>query len=359
MRIAVLAGDGIGPEVTAQAVKVLRAVAANGPQFEMVEAPIGDAAFHAAGDPLPPATLEAARRADAILFGAAGTYESDLRPPESRGGHGLLRLRKALDLFANFRPVFAYPELLGASTLRREAIEGVDLVVLRELTGDIYFGTPRGISRDADGQRTGTNTMRYTEAEIARIAHAGFRAAQRRRRKLCSVDKANVLETSVLWREVVTEIARGYPDVELRHEYVDAAAMHLIRRPRDFDVIVTGNIFGDILSDAAAMLMGSIGMLPSASLGEGGRGLYEPVHGSAPDITRKDLANPLASILSAAMLLRHSGGQEAAAALVEGAVRRVLAEGCRTADIMEPGATRLGTEAMGDAVAAAVNKVRA
>ena len=359
MRIAVLPGDGVGPEVTAQAVKALRAVAANGAQFEMAEALIGDAAFDAAGDPLPPETLETARQADAILFGAAGTYESDLRPPESRGGHGLLRLRKALDLFANFRPVYAYPELLGASTLRREVVEGVDLVVLRELTGDIYFGTPRSVSRDADGQRVGTNTMRYTEAEIARVAHAGFRAARGRRGKLCSVDKANVLETSVLWREVVTEVGRDYPEVELRHEYVDAAAMHLIRRPRDFDVVVTGNIFGDILSDAAAMLTGSIGMLPSASLGEGGRGLYEPVHGSAPDIAGTDVANPLASILSAAMLLRHSGGQEAAATLVERAVRRVLAEGYRTADIMEPGATRLGTEAMGDAVAAAIGKDRA
>ena len=359
MKIAVLPGDGVGPEVTAQAVKALRAVAANGAGFEMVEALIGDAAFDAAGDPLPPETLEVARQADAILFGAAGTYESDLRPPESRGGHGLLRLRKALDLFANFRPVFAYPELLGASTLRREAVEGVDLVVLRELTGDIYFGTPRGVSRDAGGRRVGTNTMRYTEAEIARVAHAGFRAARGRRGKLCSVDQANVLETSALWREVVAEVGRDYPEVELRHEYVDTAAMHLIRRPRDFDVIVTGNIFGDILSDAAAMLTGSIGMLPSASLGEGGRGLYEPVHGSAPDIAGTDVANPLASILSAAMLLRHSGGQEAAAALVERAVRRVLAEGCRTADIMEPGATRLGTEAMGDAVASAISKDRA
>jgi 3-isopropylmalate dehydrogenase len=244
--------------------------------------------------------------------------------------------------------------LLGASTLKREAIEGVDLIVLRELTGDIYFGTPRGVSRDADGQRVGINTMRYTEREIARVLRAGFEAARKRRRKLCSVDKANVLETSALWREVANEVARDYPDVELRHEYVDAASMHLIRRPRDFDVIVTGNIFGDILSDAAAMLTGSIGMLPSASLGEGGRGLYEPVHGSAPDIAGKDMANPLASLLSAAMLLRHSLGLEAEAALVEQAVRRVLAEGYRTGDIMEEGATRLGTEAMGDAVVRAI-----
>lgn len=355
MKIAVLGGDGIGPEVTRQAVKALRAVSANnGPQFEMAEGVIGDAGFNAHGDPLPAPTLELAEKADAILFGAAGTYESDLRPAEQRGGHGLLRLRKRLDLYANFRPCFAFPELLGASTLKREALEGVDLVVLRELTGDIYFGTPRGVSRDANGERVGINTMRYTESEIRRVLHAGFKAARQRRRKLCSVDKANVLETSQLWREVAIEVHRDYPDVELKHEYVDAMAMHLIRRPRDFDVIVTGNIFGDILSDAAAMLTGSIGMLPSASLGEGGRGLYEPVHGSAPDITGKDLANPLASILSAAMMLRHSGGLEAEAALVERAVRHVLAEGLRTGDIMEPGATRLGCEAMGDAVAAAI-----
>jgi len=356
--VLVLPGDGIGPEVTAQAVKALRAVAANGPQLEMAEALIGDAGLLAAGDPLPDATLEAARRADAILFGAAGTYKSDLLPPEKRGGHGLLRLRKALDLYANFRPVFAFPELLGASTLRREVIEGVDLVVLRELTGDIYFGTPRGVHRDDAGERYGINTMRYTEAEIRRVGHAAFRAARTRRRKLCSVDKANVLETMALWREVMSEVGRDYPDVELTHLYVDAASMHLIRRPRDFDVIVTGNIFGDILSDAAAMLTGSIGMLPSASIGESGRGLYEPVHGSAPDIAGQDMANPLASILSAAMMLRHSLGQEAAARAVEAAVREVLAEGYRTGDIMEPGARQVGTEAMGDAVAAAIARRR-
>ncbi len=350
MHIAVLAGDGIGPEVTAQAVKALRALAANGPQFTFTEAPIGDAGYDQTGDPLPDATAELAERADAVLFGAAGTYESDLRPPEARGGHALLRLRKRMDLFANFRPVFAIPELLGASTLRREVIEGVDLVVLRELTGDIYFGQPRGIVTEG-GERVGINTMRYTESEIRRVAHAGFKAAQQRRRKLCSVDKANVLETSALWREVVIEVARDYPDVELTHQYVDAACMLLIRQPRDFDVIVTGNIFGDILSDAAAMLTGSIGMLPSASLNAKGQGLFEPVHGSAPDIAGKDLANPLASILSAAMMLRHSLGQPEAATRIEQAVRRVLAEGLRTPDIMEPGATQVGTEAMGDAVA--------
>jgi len=356
MEIAVLAGDGIGPEVTAQAVKALRTLAANGPQFEFAEAAIGDAAYDTQGDPLPEATAALAERADAVLFGAAGTYESDLRPPAARGGHALLRLRKRMDLFANFRPVFAFPELLGASTLRREAIEGVDLVVLRELTGDIYFGEPRGVHVE-NGERVGINTMRYSESEIRRVAHAGFTAARGRRKKLCSVDKANVLETSALWREVVTEVARDYPDVELSHQYVDAACMLLIRKPRDFDVIVTGNIFGDILSDAAAMLTGSIGMLPSASLNAAGQGLYEPVHGSAPDIAGQDVANPLASILSAAMILRHSLKQPAMADRMERAVRRVLAEGLRTADIMEPGATLVGTEAMGDAVARQLSRM--
>ncbi|WP_207538619.1 3-isopropylmalate dehydrogenase [Sabulicella rubraurantiaca] len=358
MHIAVLAGDGIGPEVTAQAVKALRALAANGPQFEFTEAPIGDAGFVAAGDPLPAETAALAVKADAVLFGAAGTYESDLRPPEQRGGHALLRLRKQMDLFANYRPVFAFPELLGASTLRREALEGVDLVVLRELTGDIYFGTPRGIHVE-NGERVGINTMRYTESEIRRVAHAGFRAARGRRQRLCSVDKANVLEASALWREVVNEVARDYPDVELTHQYVDAAAMLLVRRPRDFDVIVTGNIFGDILSDAAAMLTGSIGMLPSASINAAGQGLFEPVHGSAPDIAGEDKANPLASILSAAMMLRLSLGQPVLAERVENAVRRVLAEGLRTADIMEEGAQLVGTEAMGDAVAREILRLAA
>lgn len=358
MHIAILAGDGIGPEVTAQAVKALRAVAANGPPFRFTEAPIGDAGFAAAGDPLPPDTAALAAEADAVLFGAAGTYESDLRPPEQRGGHALLRLRKQMDLFANHRPVFAFPELLGASTLKREAIEGVDLVVLRELTGDIYFGTPRGIHAE-NGERVGINTMRYTESEVRRVARAGFEAARGRRRKLCSVDKANVLETSVLWREVVNEVARDFPEVELTHQYVDAAAMLLVRRPRDFDVLVTGNIFGDILSDAAAMLTGSIGMLPSASLNAAGQGLFEPVHGSAPDIAGQDKANPLASILSAAMMLRLSLGRPEEAARIETAVRRVLADGLRTADIMEEGARLVGTEAMGDAVVEAISRLAA
>ncbi len=294
MKIAILAGDGIGPEVTAQAVKALRALSANnGPQFEMTEAPIGDAAYRPHGDPLPAATPRWRAKSDAILFGAAGTYESDLRPPEARGGHGLLRLRKQLDLFANFRPVFAFPELIGASTLKREAIEGVDLVVLRELTSDIYFGTPRGSHRRCrrPAQRLQHHALHRSRDRPRRSAPASRRRASAGE-QLCSVDKANVLETSVLWREVANEVARDYPDVELRHEYVDAAAMHLIRRPRDFDVIVTGNIFGDILSDAAAMLTGSIGMLPSASLNGEGRGLFEPVHGSAPDIAGQGHGQP-------------------------------------------------------------------
>jgi 3-isopropylmalate dehydrogenase len=348
VKIAILAGDGIGPEVTAQAVKALRALSANnGPQFEMAAAPTGDAAYDLHGDPLPASTAALAAKSDAILFGAAGTYESDLRPPEARGGHGLLRLRKQLDLFANFRPVFAFPELIGASTLKREAIEGVDLVVLRELTSDIYFGTPRGRTTDADGQRSAFNTMRYSEAEIARVLRAGFEAARKRRKQLCSVDKANVLETSVLWREVANEVARDYPDVALRHEYVDAAAMHLIRRPRDFDVIVTGNIFGDILSDAAAMLTGSIGMLPSASVGEPGTpGVFEPVHGSAPDIAGTGTANPLAAILSAALLLRHGLEREDAAAAIESAVDRALEAGLRTGDLGGSATTAEATEAV-------------
>jgi 3-isopropylmalate dehydrogenase len=271
-----------------------------------------------------------------------------------RPGASLLRLRKELDLFANFRPAILFPELEGASTLKPEVVRGLDLMILRELTGDVYFGEPRGITVSSSGERTGFNTMRYSEHEVERIAHAGFRAARRRRRKLCSVDKANVLETSQLWREVVTRVGREYPDVELTHLFVDAAAMQLMRAPLQFDVMVTGNIFGDILSDAAAMLTGSIGMLPSASLARDDKGLYEPVHGTAPDIAGRDIANPIASIMSAAMLLRHSFGREAEAARIERAVRRVLTLGLRTGDIMEPGCQRVGTQAMGDAVAAAV-----
>ncbi len=355
MKMAVLPGDGIGRETVPQALKVLRALERTGLQFDFTHGLIGGAAVEAGEAPLPQRTLDLARASDAILFGAVGDYANDKLPRDQRAGSGLLRLRKELTLFANFRPAKLFPELIGASSLRPEIVEGMDLVILRELNGDLYFGEPRGISTLPSGERVGINTMRYTESEIERIAHAGFRMAQKRRRKLCSVDKANVLETMVLWREVVTRIGREYPDVELSHLYVDAAAMSLLRDPRQFDVIVTGNVFGDILSDEAAMLTGSLGMLPSASLGEGTLGLYEPVHGSAPDIAGKDIANPLATIMSAAMMLRHSFGLDEAADRVEAAVRRVLADGLRTADIRQEGTSLVGTEAMGDAVAAALH----
>ncbi len=296
----------------------------------------------AAGEPLPAATLELAKQSEAILFGAVGLPGDELGPRNMRPGGGLLKLRRELALYANFRPAFLYPELLGASSLKPELVEGLDLIVLRELNGDIYYGEPRGISTGADGKRQGVNTMRYTEPEIERIAHVGFKAARGRRKKLCSVDKANVLETMVLWRETVTRVGKDYPDVELRHLYVDAASMELLRAPKQFDLILAPNMFGDILSDAAAMLTGSIGMLPSAS------------HGSAPDIAGRDIANPLAAILSAAMLLRHSFGRQAEAARIEQAVRSVLAAGKRTADIFQPGDEKVGTAAMGDAVVAAL-----
>jgi 3-isopropylmalate dehydrogenase len=356
MKIAVLPGDGIGKEVTAQALRVLKAVV--GSEATFTEAPIGGEGVKVAGEPLPAATLELAKQADAILFGAVGLPGDELGPRDKRPGGGLLRLRRELALYANFRPAFLFPELVGASSLKPELVEGLDLVILRELNGDIYYGEPRGISTGADGKRVGVNTMRYTEPEIERIAHVGFRAARGRRRKLCSVDKANVLETMVLWRETVARVGREYPDVELRHLYVDAASMELLRAPKQFDLVLAPNMFGDILSDAAAMLTGSIGMLPSASIGEGNKGLYEPVHGSAPDIAGRDLANPLAAILSAAMLLRHSFGREADAARIEQAVRSVLAAGKRTADIYRPGGPseceKVGTAAMGSAVVAAL-----
>jgi 3-isopropylmalate dehydrogenase len=348
MKIAVLPGDGIGKEVTAEAVKILQAVL--GRDAELHEAPIGGEGVKTAGVPLPPDTLALAKSVDAILFGAVGLPGDELGPRHLRPGGGLLALRRELKLFANFRPAILYPELVDASSLKPELVSGLDLLVLRELNGDIYYGTPRGISDDPAGYRVGVNTMRYTEPEIERIAHVGFRAARERSRKLCSVDKANVLETMVLWRETVTRVAKEYPDVALRHLYVDAASMELLRMPKQFDIILAPNMFGDILSDAAAMLTGSIGMLPSASLGEGNKGLYEPVHGSAPDIAGKGIANPLAAILSTAMLLRHSLGRAEDAARVERAVRAVLAGGLRTADIMQPGKEKVGTCAMGDAV---------
>ncbi|HLX81102.1 MAG TPA: 3-isopropylmalate dehydrogenase [Burkholderiales bacterium] len=352
MKIAVLPGDGIGKEVTAQAVRVLKAVVGGDATF--TEAPIGGEGVKAAGVPLPPETFELAKQADAILFGAAGLPGDELGPRHLRSGLGLLTLRRELKLYANFRPAVMFPELVAASSLKPELVEGLDLMVLRELNGDIYYGTPRGISDNPAGYREGVNTMRYTEPEIERIAHVGFKAARGRRKKLCSVDKANVLETMVLWRETVARVGKEYPDVELRHLYVDAASMELLRAPKQFDLILAPNMFGDILSDAAAMLTGSIGMLPSASIGDGDKGLYEPVHGSAPDIAGRDIANPLAAILSAAMLLRHSFGRVEEAERIERAVRSVLAAGCRTADIMQPGKEKVGTAAMGGAVIAAL-----
>ncbi len=353
MKIAVLPGDGIGKEVTAEAVKVLRA-AVGSKSLELTEAPVGGAGVEAAGDPLPPRTLEIAQEADAILFGAAGVPGDESIPYDMRPGASLLRLRKALGLFANFRPAFLFPELVDASTLKREVVEGLDIMILRELTGDLYFGEPRGFRTNSAGEREAFNTMRYSESEVERIARVAFETARKRQRKVCSVDKANVLETMQLWREVTTRVGKDYPDVELTHAFVDAAAMMLMRAPKQFDVIVTGNVFGDILSDAAAMLTGSIGMLPSASLSTGSKGLYEPVHGSAPDIAGKNIANPLAAILSAEMMLRYSFDDARSADRISGAVRKVLAAGYRTGDIFQPGMKRVGTREMGDAVVAAL-----
>ncbi len=354
MKVAVLPGDGIGTEITAQAVKVLSRLAGAGVPLELEEAPVGGAGYEAAGDPLPEATLKLARQADAILFGAIGGPQYDALPREKRPERGLLRLRKELALFANLRPARVYEELAGASSLKAELVAGLDILIVRELTGDIYFGEPRGIATLPGGEREGVNTMRYRESEIRRIAQVAFDAARRRAKRLCSVDKSNVLETTELWKQVMIETGAQYPDIALSHMYVDNCAMQLVRNPKQFDVIVTGNMFGDILSDEASMLTGSIGMLPSASLDAGGKGLYEPIHGSAPDIAGRDVANPLATILSAAMMLRYSLGQERAAGLVEDAVRKVLLEGYRTADIYTAGTKKVGTRQMGDAVVAAL-----
>ena len=350
-KIAVLPGDGIGAEIIEQAVRVLRVVA---PSLELNEAPVGGTAFDLHGHPLPPSTLKLAQESNAILFGAVGDWKYDTLPREHRPEQAILGLRKALGLFANLRPAVLYPELANASSLKPEIVSVLDILILRELTGDIYFGTPRGIRTASEGpyagSREGFDTMRYAEPEIRRIAHLGFQAAQKRQGKLCSVDKANVLETSQLWRDVVIEVSKEYPEVALTHMYVDNAAMQLVRAPREFDVIVTGNLFGDILSDEAAMLTGSIGMLPSASLNASGQGLYEPSHGSAPDIAGKGIANPLATILSAAMMLRYSLDSASQAEQIEKAVQKVLQQGLRTADIYEPGTTKVGTAQMGDAV---------
>ena len=353
-RIAVLAGDGIGPEIVAEAVRVLERVAAlDGLQLAFEPGLVGGAAVDAHGDPLPPPTLDLIRGADAILFGAVGGPAYDKLPRAQRPEQGLLRLRKELGLFANLRPASVYPELAAASSLKPEIVAGLDVLIVRELTGDIYFGQPRGIRTLDNGEREGFDTMRYSESEIRRIAQVAFRAARGRRRKLCSVDKANVLETTQLWREVVTEVGREFADVELSHMYVDNAAMQLLRDPRQFDVVVTGNMFGDILSDEAAMLTGSIGMLPSASLDAAMKGMYEPIHGSAPDIAGRGIANPLATILSAALLLRYSLRREASAQRIEAAVAKTLGAGLRTADIAAGGSS-IGTRAMGDAVIAAL-----
>ncbi len=349
MKIALLPGDGIGPEILREAVRVLDALRSDGLKIETEVAPVGGAAYDVAGDPLPEATLALARSADAVLFGAVGGPKYDTLPRDKRPEKAILGLRKECDFFANLRPATVFPELADASTLKPEVVSGLDIMIVRELTGDIYFGQPRGIT-GAKGERVGFNTMHYTEAQIARILHVGFRTARQRGRRLCSVDKMNVLETTQLWRDIAEEIAPGYPDVELTHILVDNCAMQLVRNPRQFDVLVTGNMFGDILSDEASMLTGSIGMLPSASLDANGKGLYEPIHGSAPDIAGRGVANPLAQILSMAMMFRYTFGRPDVAARIEGAVRKALASGLRTADIAAGGAAHCSTAEMGSAV---------
>jgi 3-isopropylmalate dehydrogenase len=354
VKVAVLPGDGIGPEIIAQALRVLSALQLN---ISFQPEPVGGAAYAIHGDPLPPRTLALTKGADAVLFGAVGDPQYDGLPRAKRPEQAILGLRKELGLFANLRPARVYPELAAASSLKPEVVAGLDILIVRELTGDIYFGEPKGIrvtSGSPQGEREGFDTMRYSESEIRRIARVGFEAARKRSKKLCSVDKANVLETSQLWREVLDQEAKSYGDVALTHMYVDNCAMQLVRNPRQFDVIVTGNLFGDILSDEASMLTGSIGMLPSASLDASGKGLYEPIHGSAPDIAGKGVANPLATILSAAMMLRYSLRQERAAARIEAAVQAVLHAGYRTADIHTDGTRKVGTKEMGDAVLAAL-----
>lgn len=354
-KILILPGDGIGPEIVTEAEKILNALTQRHDlDLEIEHGLIGGAAVDAAGSPLPAETLEKAKASDAILLGAVGgpkweNIERALRPER-----GLLAIRAGLGLYANLRPALLYEELADASPLKPEIVSGLDIMIVRELTGDIYFGQPRGIRTKEDGQREGFNTLVYSESEVERIARMAFTVAQKRNRKVCSVDKANVLEAMELWREVVTKVAADYPDVTLQHMYVDNAAMQLVRQPKQFDVIVTANMFGDILSDLAAMLTGSIGMLPSASINETGQGIYEPIHGSAPDIAGQNKANPLATILSVAMMLRYSLNQPEQATRVETAVRKVLTDGVRTADICTPGMRSVSTSGMGDAVLAAL-----
>jgi 3-isopropylmalate dehydrogenase len=357
MKIAILPGDGIGTEIVAEAVKVLKVLDLS---FETETAVVGGAAYEAHGHPLPEATLKLAQAADAVLFGAVGDWKYDKLERHLRPEQAILGLRKHLGLFANFRPAICYEQLTHASSLKPELVAGLDILIIRELTGDIYFGQPRGRRVSPDGAFAGAeeafDTMRYSRPEIERIAHVAFQAARQRSKKVTSVDKANVLETFQFWKDVVTEVHAQYPDVELEHMYVDNAAMQLVKAPKKFDVVFTGNMFGDILSDEAAMLTGSIGMLPSASLNERKQGLYEPSHGSAPDIAGKGIANPLATILSAAMMLRFSLQQSQAADRIESAVRDVLAQGLRTPDIWSEGTQKVGTREMGDAVVAAITK---
>lgn len=358
-KIAVLPGDGIGSEIIAEALKVLDCLRQEqGLAVETELALIGGSAYDETGTPLPEATLKLALSADAVLLGAVGGPKWEPLDYQVRPERGLLAIRKALNLFANLRPALLYPQLVAASTLRPEVVSGLDILIVRELTGGLYFGTPRGRRLNAEGQREGYNTLTYNESEIRRIAHVAFQAAQKRQKRLCSVDKANVLECTELWREVMIEVGQAYPDVSLSHLYVDNAAMQLVRNPRQFDVLVTENMFGDILSDCAAMLTGSIGMLPSASLDQNGKGMYEPIHGSAPDIAGKGIANPIATILSLGMLLRYSLNEPAAADRIDHAVSAALEAGYRTADIYSEGTTRVGTAAMGDAIVAALRTDR-
>ncbi|MCV2368762.1 3-isopropylmalate dehydrogenase [Roseateles oligotrophus] len=359
MKIAILPGDGIGSEIVAEAVKVLNVLEL---PFEMESAPVGGAAYEAHGHPLPDSTLQLAKDADAILFGAVGDWKYDKLDRPLRPEQAILGLRKHLGLFANFRPAICYEQLTHASSLKPELVAGLDILIIRELTGDIYFGQPRGRRTAVDGHFPGSeeafDTMRYSRPEIERIAHVAFQAARKRGKRVTSVDKANVLETFQFWKDVMIEVHADYPDVELDHMYVDNAAMQLVKAPKRFDVMVTGNMFGDILSDAAAMLTGSIGMLPSASLDKNNKGLYEPSHGSAPDIAGKGIANPLATILSAAMMLKFSLNQPEAAARIEAAVGSVLSQGLRTADIWSEGTQKVGTREMGDAVVKAITTMK-
>jgi 3-isopropylmalate dehydrogenase len=357
MKIALLPGDGIGPEIIREAVKVLKGL---GESFEFEEAPLGGAGYEASGHPLPDATLALARQADAVMVGATGVWKYDKLEPALRPEQGILGLRKELKLFANLRPAFLYDELVGSSPLKPEKVRGLDILIVRELNGDVYFGQPRGARKAPDGEfageREGFNTMRYSEPEVVRIANVAFKAARTRKGKVCSVDKANVLETSQLWRDTVKKVGAEYPDVELSHLYIDNATAQLVHTPTAFDVIVTGNIFGDIISDEAAMLTGSIGMLGSAALGANNKGLFEPSGGSAPDIAGKDIANPIAMIMSAAMMLRYSLDRPKQAARIENAVKKVLKSGLRTGDIWQDGSQRVGTRAMGDAVLKALQR---